>query len=231
MAAGASVHQATKELVQRAAREIRRLAFAEEVEHSRVWTSVQFWHLLRALSEHGAVSYDAIRMHPLFEIPAANAEGTSQGELALRALERHDLIQLVHRDTRPFVIHPGKPLYLAAYRYILQDVRLTAVMEQRYQKALIQIEQAKMQKYEAEMAQLAQILENVQTAGIRKASVDGCESRLKFLGTRLAKSAEKVEEAQKRLDQAKRVNSDPQKLAVSSEERLVIDAELNELVT
>jgi hypothetical protein len=125
-------------------------------------------------------------------------------------MERSDLIQLLHRDGRPYAILPGKPLHLAAYRKMMRDKRLVGVMEKRRLSAIRKLEMEYVVSYENEMKDLSTILKGVKDSNINrdKDTIQGLEARFRDLGFLLKTKTEKVKELERGIVAASMANKE-----------------------
>ena len=199
--AGCTVLQAFNELVSRNVSEIRKHGFYDDQEMAQTqWTSPQLWLTISTLASQVRpfiyfcllislshfcfllqleIFYDALRFHALFK----------GDESPIRALEAAGIITILHEKGRPYIIKPGKPLYLAAFDHLCSDKKLKASMEVLCCKDLIDGETAKIIKCENEIRECARSIEGQMLPhDVRKALDD----RLSFLRDLLIESHEKV---------------------------------------
>ncbi|RKO88238.1 RNA12 protein-domain-containing protein [Blyttiomyces helicus] len=135
------------------------------------WTPIQMWKVIQMLAANDEVSYDHLRMHPLFK----------GDDLPLQQMERTGLI-LLHRDlSRPVTLHAGKPVYRTAFERIATDARLAAVMGILTNKQLVADEEKRIRDMEEEMALIARFGGGKEVAG-----------RVVYLGKRIAEGSDKV---------------------------------------
>jgi hypothetical protein len=130
--------------------ELRKIGLAEGIggiTETPGWTQTQFWHVIAILADHEQVSFDAMRIHPLFKGDAS----------PLMALERSGILSLVLANNRPQYIKPGKPLYRTAFKQMTQDTKQSAVMSILTSKQIISDETKKLQDYEDEIRNISSI--------------------------------------------------------------------------
>ncbi|KAM0787058.1 hypothetical protein ACM66B_006321 [Microbotryomycetes sp. NB124-2] len=126
--AGFSVDEAVQDIVARNAYEIRKAIFGDDEEEAKglKWSREQAWKLLVGLTKEDELKYADV----LVNIFKSN-------EGALRALESAEMISIQHRDSRPSVIRPGKPVYKHAFRFLMQDDVFRASVEYQITSAAI----------------------------------------------------------------------------------------------
>ncbi|KAI8913345.1 RNA12 protein-domain-containing protein [Gorgonomyces haynaldii] len=179
---GITPQDALHDMVSRAVGEIRKLGLQEEtVGENPGWTPVQFWYVLKLLSEHEEVPFDAVRVHSLFKGDAA----------PLLQMERAGLIGLVHMNQRPQVIKAEKPLFKTAFASLMKDQKQVHIMNIMLAKQIQQDEFKKIKEYEEEMHDLS-ILSASYSEWLNMPS--GITSRLKFLGKQLQKSSDNYQQ-------------------------------------
>lgn len=201
--AGQSPEDAMNDLVERAASEIRKVALGEEGEMAGSWSPAQYWHILKLLSKHDMVSYDAIRQSPLFKDPA-------DAEIRLEALERADLLQVIMQNGRAFALAPGKPLHRAAFKLMMMDTRFVARMETLRLGELRKAEQAKVEKYETELERLNSLYTGIGTArvGGEREVRQALDGRVRSLAALLGASGAKIDDLDRDIKMAKSINAE-----------------------
>ncbi|KAI5787224.1 RNA12 protein-domain-containing protein [Geopyxis carbonaria] len=182
---GESPAQAVNEIIATSAAEILKLYFLEAAHHHqqrRSWTPEQAWYLVKRLADAEQLAYNEVLLNDLFRA----------GDEALQSLEQSEMIAIVNRDGRPYAIRPGKPVYRAAFRRLVEDRVLKAKMDVDSYKALIKIETATIKAAEEELAVLA---------GLEKKP----KSRGDWLLARVQKSQDKIEIAEREVAGLKKV--------------------------
>lgn len=147
---GMSPKEAYNDLLLRSIGEIRKVAF--EMDDAALvpggtkveWTLPQLWTLVKVLSNRDTVEFDRIKFSAHF----------GGNDAPLRALESCHLLSIVHHNGRPCLIKPGKPLYQAAFKSMVEDEVLAASLEVQAIKSLIDAENASIAKYESELSTL-----------------------------------------------------------------------------
>ncbi|RPB26273.1 hypothetical protein L211DRAFT_705328 [Terfezia boudieri ATCC MYA-4762] len=210
---------AVSQIVSASAVEINKLYLSPDQQHNdpkspRKWSTEQAWYLITLLDaanagsphaptnpgvntpnnpedvEPGSVNYNSILLHPLFKSP-------STGEESLQSLAHSDLITILTQSSgsgRPYAIRPGRPVYKAAFRKLLEDEVLKAKMELAMLNALVKIEEGYMKKWEEELAVLA-------TCGGAK----DAGRRMDYLGKNIGGSQERVDGYEKEMEGRKKI--------------------------
>ncbi|KAJ2783548.1 mitochondrial escape protein 2 [Coemansia interrupta] len=144
---GESVSAALEDIIQRSITEIRKYAFANDSEvgqYEHTWTPEQFWYLLTELARDGSVEYDRMHSSALF----------SGNDVALLGLAEAQLITMTYDNDRPSRIRPGRPVYSAAFKRLLEDPGFSSSMNIKMNKKFTELETAKIRKAEEELALL-----------------------------------------------------------------------------
>ncbi|KAG0371719.1 mitochondrial escape protein 2, partial [Mortierella sp. AD032] len=118
---GMGPEDAVHDILGRSVVEVRKNAFDFDTAEKKTlgWTPIQFWTVMKQLAAHDVVSFDELKIHPLFK----------NDETPFNAMEQAELISINHRNGRPYSIRPGKPIYRAAFQEILSDEGFKAVMD------------------------------------------------------------------------------------------------------
>ncbi|KAF9585237.1 mitochondrial escape protein 2 [Lunasporangiospora selenospora] len=197
---GISPEDAVSDLLGRAVVEIRKSAFdsdpGDKDKKAHGWTPIQFWLVLKQLANAEAVSYDELKIHPLFKYD----------EGPFSAMEQAELIAISHKNGRPCLVRPGKPIYHAAFQEILADTGFAAVMDLESNTFLDKDEMAKVAKWEGELRELSSLLHKdgswIFGGGRVPKEVD---ARVKWLMKKLSESHVKVEKYEKEMIHSKMV--------------------------
>ncbi|GBC02865.1 hypothetical protein RclHR1_04870008 [Rhizophagus clarus] len=197
---GQNPNDALQDLVAKAIIDVRKLAFGDDSEDAKTisWSGVQFWNIMKRLSNEESLSYDAVKFSPIF-----NGDDTP-----IRAMEQAELISISQlANGRPYTIKPGKPLYQAAFAEIISDDLFAATMDLQTAEYLLSLENNKIKKYEDELEKLGSLF--VKTDGkwlFGSGHVpEPIEHRVKFLLSLLKKRHIRAEEHQKRIEELKKV--------------------------
>ncbi|KAF9426941.1 mitochondrial escape protein 2 [Podila epigama] len=184
---GMTPKDAVHDILSRAVVEVRKSAFdleRSDKEKDVGWTPIQFWAVMKQLAKQDAVQFDELKIHPLFK----------NDEAPFSAMEKAELISIGHKNGRPFVVRPGKPIYRAAFQEILSDSGFAAVMDLESSTFLEKDEMAKVAKWEGELRELSNLLHTDGTwmfgGGRTPKEVD---ARVKWLMKKLAESHAKIE--------------------------------------
>ena len=94
------------------------------------------------------------------------------------------MISIQSVNGRPYSIRPGKPVYASAFRLLTEDHVLKSRLDLSTLNELIKIENATIDKYEAELALLGKLPERGK----------GLDERVRWLVGKLKKSQGNVEE-------------------------------------
>ncbi|KAF9576301.1 mitochondrial escape protein 2 [Mortierella alpina] len=194
--AGMGPEDAMNDILGRAVIEVRKSAFDfDNSEKKQNWTAIQFWTVMKLLAKADAVSFDELRIHPLFK----NDESPFGG------MEQAELITIHHRNGRPFSVRPGKPIYRAAFQEILSDEGFAAFMDLESSTFLEKDESTKVAKWEAELRELSNLLHQDGSwffgGGRVPKEVD---VRIKWLMKKLAESHTKIEQYEKEMAKSKK---------------------------
>ena len=82
---------------------------------------------------------------------------SKDGEKCLRTLEQAELISINSANGRPSKIRPGKPVYLSAFQYLVEDEVLRSKMDLSIISQLSAKENATIQSCEEELRHLAEL--------------------------------------------------------------------------
>ncbi|KAF9326844.1 mitochondrial escape protein 2 [Podila minutissima] len=195
---GMSPQDAVYDILSRAVIEIRKNAFdldRNDKDKTVGWTPIQFWAVMKELATHDSVNFDELKIHPLFK----------NDEAPFSAMEQAELVTISHRNGRPFVVRPGKPIYRAAFQEILSDEGFAAVMDLQSSTFLEKEEMVKVAKWESELRELSNLLHTDGTwifgGGRTPTEV---ETRVKWLMRKLAESHGKIEKYEQEANTAKK---------------------------
>ncbi|KAF9435047.1 mitochondrial escape protein 2 [Entomortierella beljakovae] len=193
---GSSPTDAVQDILARAVIEVRKNSFDFESSDKKSlgWTSIQFWTVMKQLAKYNAASYDELKIHPLFK----------DDENAFSAMERSELITIIHKNGRPFSVKPGKPIYHAAFKDIASDESFAAVMDLEASVALDKLEMIKVAKWEGELRELSKLLHKDGSWLFGGGRVPKeVSSRVKWLMKKLSESHVKIEKHEHEINNAK----------------------------
>lgn len=139
---GESPKRAVQEIIEQSASEILKMFILDVDVATRRWTPQQAWLLISKLADVETLRYNEVLLSDIYK---------DGGESTLQALENAELINIASSNGRPHAIRPGKPVYLAAFRYLTQDQVLRSRMDLAIYTQLIGIETKNIEKYENEL--------------------------------------------------------------------------------
>ena len=171
--------KALEKMVEQASEQITQIFLSDKIDGVK---SAQAWELIEMLSENPVVLYNDIVFKPLFK---------AAPELGIMELEKNGLIT-VSRDRGVFQeIRPAKPLFRAAFNYLVKDPQLSTVLKTRYLLRVVAFETKRIQKWEEELLPLNHLMDqkpfkprlNYLSKKIKLSSevIDKCESEIKEL--------------------------------------------------
>lgn len=108
----------------------------------------QAWELIELLSKTGSIRFKDIIYRPLFK---------SAPEEALLELEKNGLITISRDRGVLREIHPAKPLFCAAFKYILGDGEISSVLKTSYLLRMVAFESGRIKKWEEELRALGKV--------------------------------------------------------------------------
>ncbi|KAK3840752.1 MAG: RNA12 protein-domain-containing protein [Linnemannia gamsii] len=194
---GMGPEDAMHDILGRSVVEVRKNAFDFDTAEKKTlgWTPIQFWTVMKQLAAHDVVSFDELKIHPLFK----------NDETPFSAMEQAELISINHRNGRPYSIRPGKPIYRAAFQEILSDEGFKAVMDLESATFLDKDEMTKVAKWEGELRELSNLLHQDGSwlfgGGRVPKEVD---TRVKWLMKKLAESHSNIEKYEQDMLKAKK---------------------------
>ncbi|KAF9921133.1 mitochondrial escape protein 2 [Linnemannia zychae] len=180
---GMSPSDAMNDILFRSVIEVRKNAFDFDSTEKKTlgWTPIQFWAVMKELSVHDVVSFDALKINPLFK----------NDETPFNAMEQAELISINHKN--------------AAFQEILSDEGFRAVMDLETATYLDKDEMAKVAKWEGELRELSSLLHQdgswIFGGGRVPKEID---TRVKWLLKKLAESHIKVEKYEQEMIQDKK---------------------------
>ncbi|KAI8066496.1 RNA12 protein-domain-containing protein [Gongronella butleri] len=137
------------DIVQRNVIEIRKYGFGEMVddeEYDLDWSLVQFWEIVKLLTQTDVINYDDLKWSDYFE----------GKDKPIRAMEHAELINILHCDGRPDGIRPGKPVYYTVFKRLLEDKVFAASMEIESATGMKKIMDDKLAKLQQQVIDLSQ---------------------------------------------------------------------------
>lgn len=142
---GEEPKEALEKMVEQALEQITQIFLSDKVESLQ---SAQAWELIELLSEKPKIPYSDIVFRPLFK---------AAPEIGILELEKNGLIT-VSRDRGVLNdIYPAKPLYTAAFKFLVEDQNLSKVLKTRYYLKVVNFETGRIKKWEEELRYLGKI--------------------------------------------------------------------------
>ncbi|KAM3165185.1 Mitochondrial escape protein 2 [Lachancea thermotolerans] len=173
---GENPKEALDKMVEQALEQITQIFLAENVDQVK---SAQAWELIEMLSKEPVVEFKNVVFRPLFK---------SAPEAGLLELEKNGLIT-VSRDRGVLKdIRPAKPLYRAAFEYLLNDSELFTVLETGYLLRIINFETKRIQKWEEELKSLGKVSEHKMF-----------KSRLLYLAAKIDASSDSINKCEDKI--------------------------------
>ncbi|GAA5900008.1 Yme2p [Sporobolomyces salmoneus] len=186
--AGQDVEEATDDIVCRSATEIRKSFFGDDEEEAKglKWKREQAGAIIQGLCEKGELKY----AETLIKVFGGD-------EASLRALENHELISITHRDGRPSIIKPGRPVYRSAFSLLLSDPIFLSTLEYRSVTSALSSASADLKASQAELLELSKLF--VPDTG--KWSLGGGSRTPKEVELRVKKTLEKMRTSEEKVEQ------------------------------
>ncbi|EDO16508.1 hypothetical protein Kpol_513p24 [Vanderwaltozyma polyspora DSM 70294] len=134
--------EALDKMIEQASEQITQIFLSDKVDGIK---SAQAWELIELLSAKSVVSYDDIVFKPLFK---------AAPELGIVELENSGLITVSRNRGVLDKIRPAKPLYKAAFYYLVNSQELSTILRTRYLLKVITFETGRIKKWEDELRPL-----------------------------------------------------------------------------
>lgn len=137
-------------IIEQSASEILKIFILGTDSVTPQWTREQAWHVIKSLahSQDGALLYNKVLLSDLFK---------NDGEATLRALEQAELISVGTVKGFPRWIKPGKPVYRAAFKRLVENKTLEGRLDLLILAQLMSIENKSIGKYEEELQLLGSL--------------------------------------------------------------------------
>jgi hypothetical protein len=141
---------AVNRIIEQSASEILKIFILGTENISPQYTREQAWHLIKSLaqSKDGTLLYNKILLGDLFK---------DNGEATLRALEQSELISVATDKGFPRYVKPGKPVYRAAFKRLVENKTLQGRLDLLILSQLISNENSSIKKYEEELQVLGSL--------------------------------------------------------------------------
>ncbi|SCV02426.1 LAME_0H00276g1_1 [Lachancea meyersii CBS 8951] len=173
---GENPKEALDKMVEQALEQITQIFLSENVDQIK---SAQAWELIELLSKEPVVPFKKIVFRPLFK---------SSPEAGLLELEKNGLIT-VSRDRGVLKdIRPAKPLFKAAFEYLLNSDEISTVLETSYLLKMINFETKRIQKWEEELKSLGKVTDTKMF-----------KSRLSYLANKIDASSDTIASCEEKI--------------------------------
>ena len=127
--------------------------------NTRPWTPHQAWLLIKALaaSPNDEIPYTSTMFSSSFS--AAGPASKSGADTPLQSLAQADLISVTYSSSgRPEAIRAARPVYLAAFRKLVEDKTLAARMDYEVLGLMVKEEEKKIKAAEEELSVLSRLV-------------------------------------------------------------------------
>jgi len=176
-----------EDIITRGVGELRKNAFGDDTDDAKdlPWTRTQAWSLMKRLAKEGEIPYHDTLMNFPFK----------GNDMALRKMERAELITITAHNGRPSTIRPGKPVYKCVFEKVVGDKVFSATQDIEYNKQLITASESKIKTCEEELIRLSEIGERTRSSvfGLnRSVSV-----RARYLLNAIGDASAKIESLEK----------------------------------
>lgn len=176
---GEEPKEALDKMVEQSSEQITQIFLSDKVDPIK---SAQAWELIELLSEHAKVSFEQIVFRPLFK---------SAPEIGITELENNGLITVSRERGVLKEIQPAKPLFRAAFQYLVHDSELSTILKTRYLLKVVGFETGRIKKWEEELrplgksgdpklfkSRLAYLSKKIEASSV---VIDQCEDQIKEL--------------------------------------------------
>lgn len=142
---GEEPSEALDKMIEQASEQITQMFLSDKIDSNK---SAQAWELIELLSANPVIPFREIVNKPLFK---------AAPETGIMELENNGLIT-VSRDRGVLQeIRPAKPLYRAAFTYLINDPELAKVLKTRYLLKVVGFETGRIKKWEEELKPLGKV--------------------------------------------------------------------------
>lgn len=139
---GEEPKEALDKMVEQSSEQITQIFLSDKVESIK---SAQAWELIELLSKRPKITYEDIIFRPLFK---------AAPELGITELENNGLVSVSRERGVPQDILPAKPLFRAAFQYLVSDPELSTILKTRYLLKVVGFEAGRIKKWEEELRPL-----------------------------------------------------------------------------
>ena len=120
---------------------------------THLWTPSQAWLIIKSLATTPSLRYNELLLSDTIKSSPSGASGDS----ILQALEQAELITILSSNGRPHAVKPGKPVYQAAFKRLVEDEVLRARLDLGIIGELTKVEIATIDKCEQELKLLGEL--------------------------------------------------------------------------
>lgn len=200
--------RASKDMIDQSASELLQMYLLRK---NPDWTTEQVWVLIKKLAALETTQKDrdvsqetgwfGTRNHvepvhehtasptlPYTDLLADPNFKTFEQQQSLLALQHCEMITLLQEGGRPVAVKAGKPLFQAAFKALVSDKELTALMETQLLNKLVSSEESKINKFEEELLNLSKLPNRWEV-----------KQRIDYLADKLTASQTKVQDYETRL--------------------------------
>lgn len=176
---GEQPKEALEKMVEQASEQITQIFLSGSADPLR---GAQAWELIELLSANGSIRFRDIIYRPLFK---------AAPEAALLDLEKNGFVTMTRDRGVLTDIYPAKPLFCAAFQYLLNNKEMYNVLRTSYLLRMVTFETGRIKKWEEELRALGKVSDQkmfrsrlAYLAGkidASSAAIDDCESEVKEL--------------------------------------------------
>lgn len=199
---GLTITDSVDDILTRTQIELRKSMYGDDASEAATlpWTRPQAWKIVSSLAAKGEVSYSSL----LLAFPFKGHEDQ------LRSLEQAEFITITYLNGRPSLVKPGKPLFHAAFRKLVEDQVFAASQAMSFNLEVIASAEKEVQQCEEELLRLKEIgfetgKENKKWLG--KERKGGVEARTEWVLEKMRVAVGKVEGLERENEEVKKVLS------------------------
>ncbi|GAB1313645.1 mitochondrial escape protein 2 [Madurella fahalii] len=150
---GQNPKRAISDIIDQSASEILRgFLLTNKSAVDRKWSTEQAWYLIKEIADKENLRYNQVLLSNTFS--SSMTPNANNPEAALESLANAELITVKSHHGRPATIRAGKPVYLAAFKRLLEDPVVKARMDLALLTELAKVEAKTIDKAEAELSVL-----------------------------------------------------------------------------
>ncbi|KAL7413942.1 RNA12 protein-domain-containing protein [Mrakia frigida] len=196
---GLTIPDAVEDILTRTQVELRKSVFGDDAEEAKnlPWSRAQAWKIVKDLSSKGELSYSAL----LLAFPFKGAEDK------LKNLEAAEFVSITYINGRPSLVKPGKPLYHAAFKKLVEDPVFRASQTIAFNAEVIAASENEIKSAETELLSLKDIGFETGAGWKLLSGASGIEMRAGYLLEKLKVAQTKVNTLEKENEATKAVLS------------------------